>query len=122
MMNIFATYEAAWGQSINYDKSGIFFSKNIDSLVKEKVSVLGVSNPLDKGRYLGMSLLVGKIRRLVFNFLKDIIWKKKSNLGMGSQFLREAMRFWLKRWLKRFLFYYMNVFLLPVSITDKIQR
>ena len=61
MMNIFATYEATLGQSINYGKSGIFFSKNVNSLLKETISVvLGVSNPLYIGRYLGMPSLVGK--------------------------------------------------------------
>ena len=51
MMNIFDTYEVASGQSINYGKSCIFFSKNTDSLVKEAVSIvlIGVSNPLDIG-------------------------------------------------------------------------
>ena len=57
MKNIMGTYEAALGQAINFSKSGVFYSANVSPWLKDTIShILGVSSPLNTGRYLGTPL------------------------------------------------------------------
>ena len=57
---ILETFAAASGQAINFQKSGICFSKNTHPMLQEGISaILDVHNPLDTGRYLGLPSLVG---------------------------------------------------------------
>ena len=76
MHTIFAKYESDSGQAINFQKSGIFFSKNASSLDRDFISnILGVSTPLNTRRYLGLLSLIGKSKRVVFGFLRDRLWR-----------------------------------------------
>ena len=53
MRDIFTNFERASGQAINLQKSGIFFSKNTHSRVKETISsILQIHTPLNTGRAL----------------------------------------------------------------------
>lgn len=65
-------YEKHSGQAINLKKSGIFFSANIRMDKQQELkNVLGVTNDLGEGRYLGLPSLIGKSRKAVSSFLKD---------------------------------------------------
>lgn len=93
MKRIFETYAAASGQSINFGKLRIFYSRNTDSMLQEAISsILGVFNPLNTGRYLGMPSLVGKGRREVFNFLR-IVFGSAFNREEGNQFRKGGVKF-----------------------------
>lgn len=72
MKSILSCYEVAFSRAVNFQKSGIMFSSNIklrDGNVA--TSVLGVSAPLNHGRYLGLPLLVGRDKRQNFAFIKE---------------------------------------------------
>lgn len=43
---------------------------------RELSEVLGVTNDLRLSNYLGLSLLIGRSEKSVFNFLKDYEWKR----------------------------------------------
>lgn len=61
MKYILSTYEAASGQAINFSNSGIFFSRNVvDDLQHTLSGILGISNPLNTGKYLGLPSLNGR--------------------------------------------------------------
>lgn len=50
-------YEAVSEQAINYNKLGVFFSKNIDNNVRDLLSnILGERNLLNTGTLLGYSI------------------------------------------------------------------
>ena len=54
---------------------GYKFWCNINSLLQEDVSAtLGVYNPLDIGKYLGMPSLIGRSKKAVFDLLKTRVW------------------------------------------------
>lgn len=64
-------YKDAFGQVINLQKSGIFFSFN--TLVDTQFSIkegLEVHHSLNHGKYLGLPSLVGRSKRNAFAFIK----------------------------------------------------
>ena len=86
---VLSDYGMLSGQAINFQKSGIFFSPNVVASVKNFISsVLGVSTPIDTGRYLGLPSFIGKSKRVIFGFLKDRSWKRLQ--GWKNQFLFRA--------------------------------
>lgn len=61
MRNILTTYQEASGKAINFGKSGIFYSSNVQHDVKHNVSsILEVNSSLDTGKYLGFPSLIGR--------------------------------------------------------------
>lgn len=45
--------------------------------MKEQISAkLGISECLGTEKYLGMSSMIGRKKKTVFDYLRDIIWKK----------------------------------------------
>lgn len=69
---ILSTYERVSGQSINYQKSGIFFSPNIRREKQMELSdILGVYNGITNTNYLGLPSLIGRSKTRVFGYLKD---------------------------------------------------
>lgn len=66
------TYEKDSGQEINFAKLGICFSTNVSIDCKnEIVNILGVSQCLNTGLYLGLLSLVGRSKQPIFNYLRD---------------------------------------------------
>ncbi|CAN0846495.1 hypothetical protein LINGRAHAP2_LOCUS4484 [Linum grandiflorum] len=97
LKQIFQKYEAASGQSINYQKSGIFFSPNTHEMLREGVrAVLGIYEPLDTGRYIGMASLVGRNKKAVFRYLKERVWQRIQG-WRGKPITKGVRRFLLKQ-------------------------
>lgn len=70
-------YERISGQAINYNKSGIYFSKNVaEERRAELKHVMGVQLPLNTGRYLGLPSLVGRSKKNIFAYIKERLSKK----------------------------------------------
>ena len=54
----------------------IFFSPNVEDHLRISIAAeFGVSSPLNTGRYLGLPSLIGKSKRAIFGFLKELLWK-----------------------------------------------
>ncbi|KAA3472738.1 RNA-directed DNA polymerase [Gossypium australe] len=65
-------YEICLGQSVNYDKSTVFYSTNTSEKSRRVVSnILGVRNSNNMERYLGLPNDVGKNKKASFQLLKD---------------------------------------------------
>lgn len=74
MKYLLLTYEMASGQSINFMKSGIFFSHNVSSNLKGAISnILGASLSLNSGKYLGLLFFINRQKKSIFAYLKDRI-------------------------------------------------
>lgn len=74
MKTILETYEQASGQAINYTKSEVSFSKNVDSEEQHRlVEALGVRTTMGAGKYLGVPSVVGRSKRSTFAYVKDRI-------------------------------------------------
>lgn len=67
-------YTAATGQTVNFDKSSLTFSKNVGDGIRQSVgSILGVRMEGNAGKYLGLPSLVGRNKRDILGFIKDKI-------------------------------------------------
>ena len=119
---VLLNYEMIFGQVVNFYKSGIFFSPNVDSSVKNTISaVLGVSSSIDTGRYLGLPSLIGKSKRTVFRFLKDRLWKCLQ--GWKNRFLSRAGKEVLIKLVAQSIpSYCMSTFLIPISLCEELKK
>ncbi|XP_073138506.1 uncharacterized mitochondrial protein AtMg00310-like [Henckelia pumila] len=122
LKSILARYAQASGQTINLQKSGIMFSNNV--LLEDRLaisSLLGVSNALDTGRYLGLPSLIGRNKKQIFSYLKDRIWvrlqawRKKPLSKAGCEILIKSVA-------QSIPTFGMSTFLLPSSLADELQR
>ena len=120
--SLLQSYERLSGQSVNFQKSGIFFSANVHLDKKAEIStILGVFNDLRESKYLGLPSLIGRSKQSVFNFLKDRVWKRIQ--GWSNKLLSRAGKaILIKNVAQALPSYCMSCFLIPKSICEEIQR
>ncbi|XP_039032080.1 uncharacterized protein LOC120167007 [Hibiscus syriacus] len=114
-------YETS-GQNINYDKSSIYFSKNIHPLHRQDIKhVFGEEEKQEPGSYLGLPLVVRKGKIQNFNFIIDKRseriqgWTKNLiSFGGGETFLKLVAQ--------ALPTYVMSCYLLLEGIIDNITR
>jgi len=69
--------ERVLGQRINLNKPEISFSQNVSTFRSNELEMLLKLKVVgDHKKYLGILVLVGKSKKQVFQFIKDIVWKK----------------------------------------------
>ncbi|XP_057791345.1 uncharacterized protein LOC131008488 [Salvia miltiorrhiza] len=122
LKRVLSTYEAASGQAINYQKSGVFYSSNINDAGRDEISdVLGVATPLNTGRYLGLPSLVGRKKKEIFRYIRDRMWKKIQG-WQGKKLSKAGKEILIKGVAQAIPSYCMSIFLLPTTLTDELER
>ncbi|XP_042968987.1 uncharacterized protein LOC122301658 [Carya illinoinensis] len=119
---ILKVYEKAYGQMLNKEKIAIHFSRNTPMEVMD--NILSISSIKSKGsfeRYLGLLAVIGRSKASTFHSLLDRIWSrvKKWKTNSLSATGKEIL---LKSVLQAIPFYAMGIFLLPNSITCRINK
>ncbi|XP_058195012.1 uncharacterized protein LOC131311532 [Rhododendron vialii] len=77
LMKILDTYGKASGQSVNLNKSGIFFSSNLNPIDKQLIcSFLNIPPLKDDAKYLGLPSLWGRSKAEELSFLVEKTLKK----------------------------------------------
>jgi hypothetical protein len=72
LQNILQLYEGCSGQTINYEKSAVMFSKNTKAWCKQGVlSELHINAEAWSEKYLGLPVYVGRSRAKTFEYLKE---------------------------------------------------
>ncbi|XP_074378321.1 uncharacterized protein LOC141719854 [Apium graveolens] len=115
-------YEALSGQSVNFQKSAILFSSNVPQSERGTLAgILGVSNELQDGKYLGLPSFVGRSKKRVFGFVKDKVCKRLQ--GWKSKAISQACKSILIRNVAQSIpSYCMSCFLLPKSLCQELER
>ncbi|XP_019179245.1 PREDICTED: uncharacterized protein LOC109174463 [Ipomoea nil] len=115
-------YGAASGQEVNLGKSSIVFGRNIHREDKEAVcEELGIHEQQGQGKYLGLPGYVGRKKREILGFVRDRV--RARVMQWGNRFLsRGGREVLLKTVLQSLPNYAMNVFLLPLSLCDEIEK
>lgn len=105
---------------INYAKSGTFYYKNVSDDTKDILgNIFGVHNQLNTRRYLGLPSLMDRQKRVIFNYIKERLWKKLQ--GWGSEKLSKARKDVLINMAAQVIASYcMTTFLLPSTLLDKL--
>ncbi|XP_019178363.1 PREDICTED: uncharacterized protein LOC109173576 [Ipomoea nil] len=115
-------YESMFGQTVNFTKSCIVFSKNVDSHNKIAVaSTLGVTQADSIGKYLGLPLGIGRNRKEVFSFIEA---KLKQRLGGWSKRIlsRAGKEVLLKSVAQSLPTYTMSLYYLSITFCEHIER
>ncbi|KAA3483576.1 reverse transcriptase [Gossypium australe] len=120
-MNILGTFEKISGQSINLDKSMVFFSLNTPMSQRHYLGGLLNLKVVDKlDNYLGLSVPVGKKKSIAFQSISNRIscrinsWSKRL-LSYGGK------EIFIKSILQSISTYAFSVFLAPKGIIEDIQ-
>ncbi|CAN1177927.1 LINE-1 retrotransposable element ORF2 protein [Linum perenne] len=110
------------GQTINKDKSRVFFSSNMNRRTSRAVSdLLGIAATQDLGRYLGVPLLHGRVKHSTYDFILSRLdvklagWKANNLSLAGRVTLASSV-------LNAIPSYVMQTALLPASICEGIDR
>ncbi|XP_073051702.1 uncharacterized protein [Primulina eburnea] len=110
------------GQRVNFQKSHIFFSRNVSATVANDISsTSGIPLTTDLGRYLGVPSIH---RRVTNNLFKKVLDRVKSRLeGWQTKYLSFAGRKVLvQSVLNAIPLYSMHTNLLPIGICSEIEK
>jgi hypothetical protein len=89
LQHILQLYEGCSGQTINFDKSSVMFSKNTPfSKRHEVLTQLNIRAEARTERYLGLPVYIGRSRTKTFAYIKDKVWKRIQ--GWMERFLSKA--------------------------------
>ncbi|XP_042974832.1 uncharacterized protein LOC122306468 [Carya illinoinensis] len=122
MLGMLTTYEQASGQLLNKEKSAIYFSRNTTSECRANITrIAGVTPTASFGKYLGLPAMVGRTKVACFHGLIDRMWSKINNWKTDKLSVagKEVL---LKSVLQAIPTYTMGIFLLPKSITKRLDQ
>ncbi|XP_028790032.1 uncharacterized protein LOC114746021 [Neltuma alba] len=98
LMEILNVYSQASGQTINLDKSCVFFSKNtVEKVKQEAFEVLGISASMNPGRYLGLPVIWSRSKVEALRFVKNKMglkvqgWKQRLLTFAGREIMIKAV-------------------------------
>ncbi|GKA15518.1 reverse transcriptase [Tanacetum coccineum] len=122
LKNILGKYCCYSGQSINFQKSEIFFSPSAEVTLRNVIATkLEVREASNQTKYLGLPSIIGRKKKDVFqsvldNLRKKIYGWKERNLSIGG---KEVL---LKSVSQEMPMYVLNLFLLPDVLIDEMHR
>ncbi|XP_050242148.1 uncharacterized protein LOC126691116 [Quercus robur] len=117
---ILQKYAGASSQSINLQKSLVFFSKNTPCDQRQaSASALGVKVVESFDTYLGLPTLIGHAKYQTFSFLQDRVWKKLQG-WKGTMLFRAGKEVLIKAVAQSIPTYTMGVFLSPLMLCDDL--
>ncbi|KAH9778582.1 reverse transcriptase domain-containing protein [Citrus sinensis] len=121
MKSLLAIYGVASGQHVNYHKSVVSFSANMDEIsIRQVCGILEVSATCNHGSYLGLPSLIGRKKSAVFGFIKEKVWERLQ--GWNKKFLSKAGKeIMLKTFAQSILNYAMNIYLLPLELCKELE-
>ena len=120
IVDILNQYEQASGQKTNYEKSEVSFSRGISVEKQEELlEVLNMRHVDSHNKYLGLSTVVGRSKKVMFEALMDRIWKKLQG-WKEKLLLRAGKEILLKSVIQAIPTYLMGVYKLPCLVIEKI--
>lgn len=121
VMEILETYARATGQSVNYGKSDMSFSRNMGEGVREVIGrILGARESVGLGNYLGLPMLIGCKKVAISGYIRERITRRI--MGWKNKFLSKAGReVILKTTVQALPSYAMQVLLLPKALRSHIE-
>ncbi|KAB2605937.1 S ribonuclease [Pyrus ussuriensis x Pyrus communis] len=118
--HLLKVYEDASGQAVNYQKSCVAFSDNLNEYDGQLLAdCLGVIRVPYHDRYLGLPVFVGKAKKATFSYLKDILWKKL-NGWRGSLLSSAGKEILIKTVAQVVPLFTMQTFLLPKTLCEEL--
>ncbi|XP_070669022.1 uncharacterized protein [Malus domestica] len=115
-------YEEASRQAMNFAKSCVAFSENLNVHDKQLLAgCLGMARVDYHDRYLGLPVYVGKAKKETFSYLKDWLWKKL-NGWKGSLLNSAGKEILIKIMAQAIPIYTMQTFMLTKTLCDELNQ
>ncbi|XP_062100071.1 uncharacterized protein LOC133805941 [Humulus lupulus] len=120
--HLLTIFEGTSGQKVNYEKSSVFFSRNIEVSMRDTIcGDLGIHEADENSTYLGLPNILGRRKSVILGYLKDRILQRIQ--GWEGRFLsRAGKEILLKTVAQALPNYAMSVFLLPIGLSRDIER
>ena len=120
IQELLAVYETVSGQTINKEKTSLFFSKNTDEQAQEAIKLaLNVLAIQHYEKYLGLPSFVGRNKRACFTQVMERIWARMQ--GWKEKLLSQAGKdVKIKAVVQSIPTYSMGVFKLPIGLCKDI--
>jgi len=120
--SILVSYQKAFGQKINLEKSELMFSKNVGKNKRAAIQrILGIPITDKIKKYLGLLTYIGKAKNQMFQALAEKIWKKlKSWKQKKLSFAGRSIL--IKAVAQAIPTYMMSCFQIPVGIYNQMER
>jgi hypothetical protein len=100
----------------------VFFSRNLSVAAQEDLSrIMGVEHVLGTGNYLGLPSMIGRKKKDIFAYIRDMVWKR-INSWRGRALSKAGKEVMIKLVLQAIPFYVMSVYLLSEAIIKEIER
>lgn len=122
MLNVLTCFCEMSGQSINFNKSKMYISPNVQRRRANRLcNVVGIQHTIDLGKYLGIPLLHSRASKVHFN---DLVDKVQSRLdGWINNTLNFAGRATMVQSVSSTIpSYMMQTMELPMGVCDKLDR
>ncbi|KAK3194099.1 hypothetical protein Dsin_025409 [Dipteronia sinensis] len=114
-------YERGSGQQVNLQKSQITFSPNVDDLIRNEIKCLFEVNACNThDRYLCLPSMVGRNKRVLFNDIKERVWKKMRG-WKDIYFSFGEKEVLIKAVAQAIPSYSMSIFRLPVGLCNDLK-
>ncbi|KAK3212205.1 hypothetical protein Dsin_016911 [Dipteronia sinensis] len=116
IQDILMVYEFGSGQHINLQNCKITFSPNVIANTKSVIqNLLGIPAGAKQDQYLGLHSMMGKNKRVLFNAIKERVWKKLRG-WKDSFFSFGGKEMLIKAVAQAIPSYAMSIFQLPVGL------
>lgn len=122
LKEVLDVYENISGQDINYGKSGIYFSPNVD--LEDRISIsdiFGVNQSINTGKYMGLSSMICWKKKEIFAYIRDKVWSKLHS-WRGKKLSKAGKEVLIKAAAQSIPSYCMSIFHLPSTLIDEIHR
>ncbi|CAJ2652835.1 unnamed protein product [Trifolium pratense] len=121
ILSVLAEYQQASGQVVNLDKSEVSFSQNVRNEEKEMIrNRMGVKTVDNHSKYLGLPVVFGRSKKLIFSLVIDRVWKKVK--GWKENYLsRAGKEILIKAVAQAIPNYIMSCYKLPESCCQEIE-
>ncbi|KAK6144547.1 hypothetical protein DH2020_021367 [Rehmannia glutinosa] len=114
-------FERVSGQSVNLEKSGILFTRDVDQHTRDTIlGLLGFQLVESHGKYLGLPSIIGRNKKEIFGFIKDKIWQRIHGWSK-CHFSKAGKEILIKSVLQAIPIYAMSCFKFPNSVLLDIQ-
>ncbi|XP_045789329.1 uncharacterized protein LOC123884299 [Trifolium pratense] len=121
ILSVLAEYQQASGQVVNLDKSEVSFSQNVRNEEKDMIrNRMGVKTVDNHSKYLGLPVVFGRSKKLIFSLVIDRVWKKVK--GWKENYLsRAGKEILIKAVAQAIPNYIMSCYKLPESCCQEIE-
>ncbi|KAM1467081.1 hypothetical protein ACFX2I_032224 [Malus domestica] len=88
-------YELAFGQAVNFQKNCVSFNPNLNIYDRQLLAnSLGMRKVDFHDKYLGLPVLVRKLKKETFAYVKDRVWKKLHKVGEAAYLVVRVVNYW----------------------------